>query len=261
MAIRTVPSASSSAPQMASSAWLSAPSGRTAVTVSELPSSSQAASERVSAIRLQSATPHERPRWPRQSIRPPGRGAGDAAEPLVARHAAEARRVVVLRELGRRRGGGELELEARAAGRVERDVPASVWLERPHDEAREPQLVPVRARVQRSAALGDDPDRLAAREQDAESTALQALGPGGGAGACEPEEAGDGIGERERGGVGEPFAAGQHRLAHAEPRGSPSASTSTAVPSTSVGRAPGRPGDGPKPGGRPRVAEAIMRSA
>ena len=209
--------ASSSARPRASSAWLSAPAGRTRrVDHAPAPSSSHAPSERVSAIRSQSGAPHERPRWPRQSIaRAPRRAC--RARGTAARSPPSRRPRASTLAAG---GEARLELELEARARSPANAPASARAARRVRTVSPGRfsVVPVRVRRPRGRPRPPAPTGSRAREQHAERAALRRRrrAPS----AREPEEPALAVGERERDRVGE--ALGRRsgaRLAHGVLRG------------------------------------------
>jgi hypothetical protein len=170
--------------------------------------------------------------------------AGDAAQLLVARHAALAGEGVAGVDRRGRRECPEAQVEAVALA-LHRDGPLAQRLAHAHPQPGERDRLPARAVADLEPAARDRGDRLAAREQDGQGAApaIVAVLARREADPRQPVELRGGVAERERHRVRERWPGrlpgplelrGAHRAGRRSAPSSPGGE-STAVPSTSYG--------------------------
>ena len=251
---------------MVSSPWSEEPAGRTATAAVPVPSSSHAETTRVEPIRPQSGSPQACAALTDAAylaaLAAGERGPVDVAELHVAGHAACAGRGLRGIEVGRRARRLEREVEA-----VRK--PHAPLLQRLVDRGPEPaqrEVLEVGLGVDGDIAIGDRKRHFRAVEEHGQRAALAAAVGARQVEPGEPVQAGRGVGEAERhrvreGRAGRPPRALGRRVGQGVSRCGPmrSASTSTAVPSTSSARR-GRT-RGPGHGRPPSGARAAGRAA
>ena len=176
-----LPAAPRRAAQVASGSCPEAPAGRTALSTTPLPSSSQAASVRVESMRSQSGSPHDVAALAEAADLVPADAPVHAADLLVAGHAAGAGERLGRLDAGRRTGGLEGQLVVADAQR-----PAPERLLDGGGEAVELEPLEVRLAVDGQAAAGQRGHRLAAVEDDGERAAAARADSPSRASPCRP---------------------------------------------------------------------------